>query len=313
MICEMLHLNKSSVYSRIKGDIMLKLDELLLLASTSGFHLDHHIFKGTGTVAFQFGFLTAPTRSCREYLEHMLASFQLFNATPGLRVWFSVNSLPFFHHMNFPELGLFKAFAYARLNWQLPYTENLVFSPDTFPERDVYEKLMKPILALYINLDTIEFWPDELYQTTLKQIRYFKHSGQLNDNTLENKLTDQLYALCNHQYEMAKEGRKWMFGAKKQERYGKFDLYHNEIAPLNITLLAESQHLKGIFTVYDDPNFMFSDDIAMYDYTLASMKKMKTKCLHISEDSEQNRRAYFHRIREEITRFGASTIQTTAH
>lgn len=105
---------------------------------------------------------------------------------------------------------------------------------------------------------------------------------------------------------MAKKGRKWIHGEKIQREGGKFDLYHNEIAPLNITLLAESQHLKGIFTVYDDPNFMFSDNLEMYDYTLASMEKLKTKCLHISEDSEQNRRAYFHIIREEIRLFSVA-------
>ena len=66
MLCEILHLNKSSVYSRIKGDRLLKVDELLLLARMSGFHLDQHIFKETGTVILRFGFLAAPVRSCRE-------------------------------------------------------------------------------------------------------------------------------------------------------------------------------------------------------------------------------------------------------
>ena len=304
MLCETLHLNKSSVYSRIKGDKLLKIDELFLLARTSGFHLDQHLFTGTGAVTFHFEFLISPVRTCREYLEKVLASFQLFSSVPDLRVWFSVNSLSFFHLMNFRELALFKAFAYARFNWQLPYTEHLVFDPETFPERDVYEKLMQPILSLYSNLDTIEFWPDDLYQTTLKQIRYFTHSGQLVDPSLARTLTDQLHALCEHQNKMAQAGVKWAVGDRSPNNGGKFDLYHNEIAPLNITLLAESQHLKGVFTVYDDPNFMFSDNVEVYDYTIKWMEKMKAKCLLISEGSEQNRSAYFNSITAEINRLG---------
>lgn len=304
MLCEMLHLNKSSIYSRINGEKLLRSDELFLLARESGFHLDQHIFQGNGIARFRFDFLTNPVRSCREYLEQVLASFRIFSSTPDLSVWFSVNALPFFHLMNFRELALFKAFAYARFNWQLPYTENLIFDPNTFPERDVYERLMQPIVHLYSNLPTIEFWPDDLYQTTLKQIRYFTFSGQLINPALAQTLLNQLQQLCEHQQSMAKQGRKWVYGEKYLGHGGKFDLYHNEIAPLNFTLLAESQHLKGVFTVYDDPNFMFSDDPAIYNYTIASMKKLKTKCLRISEEAERNRNAYFNKIRAEINRLG---------
>ena len=38
------------------------------------------------------------------------------------------------------------------------------------------------------------------------------------------------------------------------------------------------------------------------------MNKLKAKCLHISEDSEQNRRAYFNKIKAEINRIGVQEI-----
>ena len=197
--CEILHLNKSSVYNRIKGEKLLRIDELLLLASRFGISIDEPLFEGRGVIPFQFDFLETPVRNCRQYLERALASFDLFQGVPELSVWFLVNALPFFHHMNFRELALFKVFAYARINWQLPYTEGLVFHTDTFPERDVYERLMKPILARYTAIQTVEFWPDELYHTTLRQIHYFTHSGQLADQGLISMLLEQLEALCEHQ------------------------------------------------------------------------------------------------------------------
>ncbi|MFN0035903.1 MAG: hypothetical protein ACKVUS_12640 [Saprospiraceae bacterium] len=302
-LCNLLHLNKSSVYNRVKAEKMLRSDELLLLASTFGISIDEHLFAGKGIIPFRFDFLDAPVQNCRQYLERVLASFDLFKSVPDLRVWFLVNSLPFFHHMNFRELALFKAFAYARVNWQLPYTEGLVFHPDNFPEREVYEKLMKPILERYTAISTIEFWPDDLYHTTLRQIRYFAHSGQLADQSLISLLLEQLEALCEHQYEMAKMGRKWAhadrFG-KEGGKGGRFDLYHNEVAPLNITLLAESKQLQGVFTVFDDPNFMFSSSARLYQYTFEWMQKLKSKCQHISEDSENDRRAYFNALQKSI-------------
>jgi hypothetical protein len=302
-LCDLLNLNKSSIYNRVKGEKLLRIDELLLLASTFGISIDGPLFEGRGVIPFQFDFLETPVRTCRQYLERTLASFDLFKGVSDLRVWFLVNALPLFHHMNFRELALFKVFAYARINWQLPYTEKLVFHPDTFPERDVYEKLMTPILERYTAIQTVEFWPDELYHTTLRQIHYFTHAGQLTDQGLIATLLEQLEALCDHQYEMAKMGRKWVYGdkfGKETAKGGKLDLYHNKIAPLNITLLAESQYARGVFTVFDDPNFMFSSSEILYQYTFDWMQKLKAKCPHISEDGEHDRRAYFNALRISI-------------
>lgn len=305
-LCDLLHLNKSSVYNRMKGEKLLRVDELLILVNKFGISMDEMILPEKDMIAFRFHSLAMPVRSCREYLMQVLSNFKLFHEVPDLKVWFSTSALPFFHHMHFRELALFKIFAYARINWQLPYTESLSFDPDTFPERDTYESLIKPILQSYSELPTIEFWSDNLYYTTLRQIRYFADAGQLPSPSLIQTLLEQLHILCSHQYEMAKQGQKWIYGTKNygaKNYFGKFDLYYNEVAPLNITLLAESQHLRGVYAVFDDPNFMFSDNEALYDYTLRWMLKLRTKCMHISEDAEQNRRAYFNSLQEQIKAF----------
>ena len=303
-LCELLNLNKSSVYKRMAGEQLIKLDELLLLIKKLDLAVDELFPANHHRISWQFPTLQQPIRSCREYLLQVSAYFDTFALTPGLRIWFSANSLPLFQHLQFRELALFKIFAYARINWQLPYSEALVFDPQTFPEREIYEELMQPILAAYLRLPTIEFWSDDLYYSTLQQIRYFSKSGQLQDPALIQLLYDQLQLLCTHQYDMARHGQKWTYGAKRSDvakNSGKFDLYYNEIAPLNITLLAESPTLYGVFTVFDDPNFMFTSNEPMYAYSLAWMNKLKAKCIHISEDGEQGRRAYFQALQNQIT------------
>jgi hypothetical protein len=81
---------------------------------------------------------------------------------------------------------------------------------------------------------------------------------------------------------------------------GKLDLYYNEISPATISLLLESPSAKGVFTVLDDPDFMYSDNPYLYEYTLAWMHKLRVKCVRISEDAEREWRIYFNRIREQI-------------
>lgn len=300
-ICTLLNLNKSSVYNRVSGDQLIKLDELLLLMEEMEIAVAE-LFPAKH-ISFQLPALTHPVRSCREYLLELSRYFTAFQLVPGLRLWFSTNSLSFFQHLHFRELALFKIFTYARINWQLPYSEMLVFDPNTFPERDLYDSLMKPMLASYVRIPTVEFWSDDLYYSTLQQIKYFSSSGQLQDPALIGLLYEQLQSLCTHQYEMAKQGQKWEYGTRLGDlgqRSGKFDLYYNAIAPLSITLLAESQTLHGVFTVFDDPNFLFSANEQMYDYSLQWMNKLKSKCMHISEDGEQGRRAYFNGLQAQI-------------
>ncbi len=302
-LCELLHLNKSSVYSRIAGEQLIKLDELLLLMEQIDVAVDELFPAKPSRLPFQFPALMRPIRSGREYLLQISGYFESFKMVPGLRVWFSTNSLSLFQHLHFRELALFKIFAYARINWQLPYSEALVFDPHTFPEREIYDALMRPMLENYVRLPTIEFWSDDLYYSTLQQIKYFFNVGQLKDPALVRLLYEQLQALCGHQYEMAKQGQKWLYGTRRSDstkNSGHLDLFYNEIAPLNITLVAESQTLCGVFTVFDDPNFMFSTNAQMYEYSLRWMNKLKSKCIHISEDGEQSRRAYFNGLQDQI-------------
>lgn len=116
-------------------------------------------------------------------------------------------------------------------------------------------------------------------------------------------LREQLLALCEHQYEMARTGCKWshkqrFYGAKPSG--GKLELFHNPIYPSTITLLIENPALHGVFTVFDDPNFMYMSDPSLYTYTLEWMTKLRSKCTRISEDGEQFRRAFFNDLKRKI-------------
>ncbi|MBU6342649.1 MAG: hypothetical protein KGS48_14235, partial [Bacteroidetes bacterium] len=52
--------------------------------------------------------------------------------------------------------------------------------------------------------------------------------------------------------------------------------------------------------VYDDPNFMFNGNEKLFDYTLTWMRKLRTKCIRISEEAELSRRSYFNNLQNKI-------------
>lgn len=302
-LSELLNVNKSSVYNRLNGNQMLRLDEFIMLSSHFNIPLESLVSRDFNTSSFQLDVLGKPIKNCHDYLVILLNSFKSFEHVRDLRIWFSTSELPLFYHLHFKELTLFKLFTYARINWQFEYTENLIFSPETFPERNVYEQLAIPMLNQYVQTPSVEFWTDNIYDNTLKQIQYFYKSGQIADLNVIKLLHEQLEELCLHQYGMAKLGEKWPYGMKshfKGNHHGKIDLYFNEISPTNITLLAESNVTRGVFIVYDDPNFMFNGNEKLFDYTLTWMRKLRTKCIRISEEAELSRRSYFNNLQNKI-------------
>lgn len=304
VLCEILSLNKSAVYSRINGSKTLSLEELLLLIQHFQINSELVFASQAQEGYFRMQALTRRVRSGREFMSNIDAHFRQLSKLPGLQLWFSTDELPFFYCLNFRELALFKLFTYARINWQLPYTEKIRFDPDTFPERELYDELMRPVGQGYAAIPSIEFWTDDIYYNIVKQIHHFTATGQIASPVIAQVLIEQLDALCEHQYNMAKEGVKWLAGQKgpyNKALCGKFELYHNIMAPSNITILAESSQHSGVYSIFDDPNFLYSADPSFVSYTQQWMQNIRRNSVKISEESDHLRRIYFNHLSSAIS------------
>jgi hypothetical protein len=304
VLCEILSLNKSAVYSRINGSKTLALEELLLLMQHFQINSELIFAPQNQEGQFKMQAITRRVRSGREFMSGIDAHFQQLRKVPDLQLWFSTDELPFFYCLQFRELALFKLFTYARINWQLPYTEKIRFDPDTFPERELYDELMRPIGQGYAAIPSIEFWTDDIYYNIVKQIHHFTATGQIASPTVAQVLIEQLNALCEHQYNMAKEGVKWLANQKgplNNAFCAKFELYHNIMAPSNITILAESSQHCGVYSIFDDPNFLYSNDPSFVGYTQQWMQNIRRNSVKISEESEHLRRIYFNRLSSAIS------------
>lgn len=294
-IGRVLNVNKSSVYNRLNGAQLLRLDELKALADYFQIPLQTLVPKPTEQVVFTLPTLVQSIDSGEAYLRRIHDSLRILASAPDMRIWYSTSELPFFQYMNFRELGLFKIFAWGRINWRLPYLEDSVFHPDTFEEGHVYESLMLPILKLYNQVATVEFWTPGIYENTLAQLRYFEASGQMAEGVAA-QIREQMRALARHQYAMAERGRKWSITDQPSDSDGTYELFLNEISPTNIAFLTESKQIRRVFTVFDNPNFMSSDDPNLYTYTQEWMTKLRQKCTQISLTAEQDRRKFFQRL-----------------
>jgi hypothetical protein len=299
MIGQVLGINKSSVYNRLSGKQLLRLDELKNLAEHFDIPIQELIPKAAEHVGFVFPTMTKKVESCTAFLNTIYDTLKYLSSAPDMRIWNSSTEMPFFQYQNFRALGLFKLFAWARINWRIPYLEDAVFHPDTFQEAHVYDQLSQPILHLYNKIPTVDIWTPAICDNTLAQLRYFEDSGQM-ANGVADEIRDQLFQLTKHQYAMAEQGKKWRFGEEPNEHSASYELYINEISPTSITFFTESQHIKMVISVFDNPNFMHSTDPNLYAYTSEWMLKLRQKSTQISLAAEQDRRKFFQHIQHKI-------------
>jgi hypothetical protein len=297
LLCDLLHLNKSSIYARINGSRTIQLEEALLLIAH--FKVPVHALVPSPLPVTQF-VNVRPHSSARVYCQQIWDSFLQFEGTTNQRLWLTTDELSFFNFLHFRELALFKLFVYARVNWQLDYATDLKFDPDSFPEGAVYEDILLPLCKRYNSIPGTEYWTDNIYENALRQINYFYQIGQIKNKATALLLQEQMEAVAGHQYKMATEGRKWMIGEQVSAQSPDFQLYHNSMFHCSITIMGESAEKKAVFTVFDDPNFLYTDDPEFCEYTLHWMRNLQQKCVKISTESEHLRRIYFNKIREQI-------------
>jgi hypothetical protein len=305
LLGELLHLNKSAVYKRISGEKILGLDEFLVLTHAFQLSPEHLALSPDGRSSFQFDQLGRRVGNCAEYLELVAQNFQKFGKIPDLKIWFATNDLPLFYHGLFRELALFKLFAYARLNWQIPYTLSLDFHPDSFPEKAVYEQWMQPVWEAFASIPTIEIWTDKLFNNTARQIRHFAEKGQISDPSVVALLFEQLEALADLQEQMAEQGRKFRSakGSLESRLAAEQSLYYSEVSANNMTMLmGKSPHFQNVYVVFDDPNFMVISDDRFCTYAHNWLTELRQKSIRISEDGAFVRHKFFQEIKAEVQR-----------
>jgi BetR domain len=299
-LCDLLHLNKSSVYARIKGERSLQLEEVFVLSEHFGIPIHQLIHRDAQSTVFTG---MNPYSTAQQYCQQILAGFSPFLGDTNQKMWVTSDELPFLQFLYFRELSLFKLFAYARVNWQLDYADNLRFDPDTFPEKSVYEDILKPISDIYNGINSVEYWSDNIYTNALRHIVYFYQIGQIAHRDIAMLLFDQLEALADHQYNMCTEGKKWPVGQQAQKNSPTWQLYQNSMFHSSITILGESDQKKTVFMVYDDPNYFNTTDPNFCDYTKNWMKKLQQKCINISTEGENYRRVFFNQIKASIDQY----------
>lgn len=295
-----LHLGLGAVYKRLKGETLLDIGEIALLARQYDLSLDALFQPDKGKVTFEFPAMRQSVTQFEQYLSSILALLNWAQRLPGAQFHYSTAEIPIFHYLPFPELCAFKLYMWNRTTWELPDWEDKPFSLEPFLENRRLQRLREDIVAGYNQLSSTEYWPVSILNNTMNAIDYCAESDAFARRADAQVLREQIGFLIRHQREMAKRGLKFSPGAQPDASAGAFTLYHNEIAHTNITILLEWEKGSMAFATFDNPNFMHTTEPEFTRYAGHWFSKLRKRSLLISKDGEKHRNRFFNLLHRQV-------------
>ena len=143
---------------------------------------------------------------------------------------------------------------------------------------------------------------------TYKQISYCQNAGLFECYEDVSTLLKDLKNLVNHLASVAKAGQK---GANEQSAM--IQIWDNEIFQNSMLILTETQEQKMIYTNIDVPNFMVSDDSALFEVSLDFFNRVQSFSHDITSVNETSRRDYFERLSQKTAIYDQVFKQKLAH
>ncbi len=299
-IAETLSLSKPAVYKRINGTTALSLGDLAALMKTYNVSFDALIHKDRLSVDFTFPSNENEIKGFLDFLQPINYFVSSLSKLPEVEIWHATNELHLFYYFLDKDLTNFKMFLHAKTLWNLKGYENIKFSLNDFSGSNIIQKDIDTILDHYFATPNIELWNENILNNTLNQIKYFLVSGFFEYPEEAFILCERLRSLLKHLRNMAENGKKIRIDQKNYDECSNYILYHNELSYTNNLMLIVSPFQNYIFTTYNNPNFMISENEQLIEYTKNWFQRIKKMSQPISLDASQSRMLLFNQIEKKI-------------
>ena len=296
----LLDISDHSAYRRIRGETIMSLDEILLLANhfkVSLELLNPHV--SNNLVWFTFKTLDNNTFTFEQYLQSQIDHLQRIKSALKKEMIYSAKDLPVFHYYHFDELAAFKIFVWKKAIMGLEEYKDRQFSFDSVNED---ENIIKGKMALerYMEVPTIEIWNDETPHSVLRQILFYYQMGVFKNKKEALILIDQFLEMMDHMEKQAEVGYKFHLGKGPNNLSGKYQLYNNEVVLCDNSIFAVADGQKGVFITHNTLNYMYITNRDYCDTTDKWLKNLMKRSTLISSGSEKARIQFFNTVKSKV-------------
>ncbi|MEO0899808.1 MAG: hypothetical protein AAFY71_25575 [Bacteroidota bacterium] len=304
LIADKLSMTIDGSYRRIRGETLLKIDEIEILCRTFQVSFDETIGQNAPDVfTFRKAGLGDTNLDFKEYLHNLFNLLTHIQSRRVEKVIFACKDIPVFHLYEFPELTLFKMFFWQNTIFNKDSLKGSKFSLENISD---YQKeclaLARKIAEKYALIPTMEIWNEETSFSFMKQIEYYMETGSFASEEDGTKMAEKVESYFQHLEEEATRGYKFIHDKPPADRIQNFDLYFNDLIMIdNIIHITYEDGNSQTFLVYHNIEYLSTEDQLFCDSIQSWLETLCKKSEPISNYNEKQRIKFFNRIRSRLS------------
>ena len=306
-ISEVLDISIDSVYRRIRGEKELSFTEAKKLCTYFKISLDSLLNISTDSVTFNSFTMDEETFiKYDQYLKNILNNFRGIDKAKLREVIIIFLELHFFQFIQIPEIMAFKLFFWRKSILGFSQYKDALFSLEGIDEE--INNLCDQIVDLYVNIPSTELLNEEAISSFVKQILFYKEAGFFKDPKDALVLCDKLIELVDHLHIQAELGFKFPFGKSPGSGKGAINLYYNDIALTDSTIIVDMGDSGITYLTNNAINLIYSTNRTFFENNYKWSKNLIKKSILISGTAEKERNKFFQRLQSKLTELKEKVI-----
>jgi BetR domain len=295
-LADCLHVSKDSAYRRIRGETLFDIGDIEKLTKKYNLSLDSFFGLKKSSVSFNVQSINLTDFTFIDYFRSIEKNLSIITAIDPKHLYYSARDIPIFHYFQMPELSKFKIFFWLKYYLNHPALRDMKFSSENLPEMlDKFSDLPKRIWSLYLKIPSTEIWTYETPNITLRQIEFAHQAGILQQDSCE-RLCQKFKEMLNHIQKEAKQGNKYTINSQATLEGAEFNIYFNEVAIGDNSILFKMGERKMAFNTYSNLNYMTTADQDYTDYIDNHFQSTMKNSTLISATAEKIRSNFFNAL-----------------
>lgn len=296
-LADVLKISRDSSYRRIRGDTLLNIQEIQALVVHYNISLDNLLNLNQNKHTFDSRSIDLQHFTISDYLSSILENLSFLAQLENNKITYSARDIPIFHYFAIPEIGSFKLFCWLKSYLNDPNLQGQRFDLQNLPDIVQEASLIgRKVWQKYIKLPCVEIWTSETIIVTLKQLSYYMDAGLFAHPSLGKQLLEKYIDLIRHIQRQAEIGRKIHLESNATHEGASFDLYYNEVAQGENTVLFSMKEKRVAFISYCTLNFLSTSNDKVCESIESYFQNLLKTSLLLSRTSEKERNKFFNNL-----------------
>lgn len=291
VVVDLLGIKIDSAYRRMRGETDLTFYELAKICEYFQLSMDEYLnLENKQYITFQY----APISYEESYINHLKQLYKKLHDTrlaEDKELVFAAKDIPFYNFYRYPELSIFRIYAWHNVNAQKKETFYEFYNSS---ENNQIISLYENIYKEYTHIPSKELWTKQTVDTTLSLLEYYYNINAF-DKDMALLLIDQLSSLIDAVKQFATDGHK------ENETKTPFKLYSCSVDVENSFMLIKNNKDWKCTMKLCAINKMTTDNKILCAETLSWIESLVAKSTLISGNNMfKERIQFFNSIKERV-------------